>query len=171
MMPWRLMKMVEMLAIYMRKLSSKLIDMYLNIDESLDCLKCGKSSGNLSCSNHVSANSSIKMEVLRIFRQAMFNGCPIHVGSAAQVWWLDYHFPRLADFVSHTPHFIYTPKRVTYRIFLRVSTSKTTSTWWFWSGGFTPSEKYESIGMMIIPNWMGKSKPCSKPPTSHQIPI
>ena len=33
-------------------------------------------------------------------------------------------------------------------------------------GGFNPSEKYESIGI-IIPN-IWKNKTCSKPPTSYQ---
>jgi hypothetical protein len=34
-------------------------------------------------------------------------------------------------------------------------------------GGFNPSEKYQSVGM-IIPN-IWKNKKCSKPPTNNQI--
>ena len=33
-------------------------------------------------------------------------------------------------------------------------------------GGFNPSEKYESIGMIISNIW--EHKKCSKPPTSHE---
>ena len=33
-------------------------------------------------------------------------------------------------------------------------------------GGFNPSEKYESVGILIPNIW--KNKKCSKPPTSQQ---